>query len=78
MGHKAHVFLKRPEQKTAQDLGLIEVDPMPGLHVRVTFMYKGKAEVGRVNRIEPREWGGQSTVTPKIVVIQSKDDLATR
>jgi hypothetical protein len=57
---------------------VIEVDPVPGQHVRVTFMYKGRMEAGRINHIEPREWGGQSTATPKIVVIQSKDDLATR
>jgi hypothetical protein len=72
MSYQAHVFLKRPGQKTTQDLGVIEVDPAPGLHVRVTFTYKGKSEVGRINHIEPREWGGQSTSTPKIVVIQSE------
>jgi hypothetical protein len=71
MSHKAHVFLKRPGQKTAKDIGVIEVDPAPGLHVHVTFTQMGKSEVGRINHIEPRDWGSQSSVTPKIVVIQS-------
>jgi hypothetical protein len=72
MSHKAHVFLKRPGEKTAKDIGLIEVDPVPSLHVHVTFTYMGKSIVGRINHIEPRYWGSQSTVTPKIVVIQSE------
>jgi hypothetical protein len=74
MSHKAHVFLKRPGQKTAKDIGVIEVEPAPGLHVHVTFTYMGKSEVGRINHIEPRYWGSQSGVTPKIVVIQSEGE----
>jgi hypothetical protein len=76
MSHKAHVFLKRPGQKTAKDIGVIDVDPAPGLHVQVTFTYMGKSEVGRINHIEPRDWGSQSSVTPKIVVIQSDSPKA--
>jgi len=57
MSHKAHVFLKRPGQKTAKDIGVIEVDPAPGLHVHVTFTYMGKSEVGRIN-LSNRVTGG--------------------
>jgi hypothetical protein len=73
MSHKAHVFLKRPGQKTAKDIGVIEVDPAPGLHVHVTFTYMGKSEVGRINHIEPRDWRSQSSVTPKIIVMIQSD-----
>jgi hypothetical protein len=74
MSYKAHVFLKRPGQKSAKDIAVIEVDPAPSLHVHVTFTDNGESEVGRINHIEPRDWGSQSSVTPKIIVIQSNGE----
>jgi hypothetical protein len=73
MGHRAHIYLRRPGTKIAVDLGEKELDVLPVRYRRAQFDHDGKIEVGRIEQIEPSDWDSSGAV-PKILVVERQGD----
>jgi hypothetical protein len=73
MGHRAHIYLRRPGTKIAVDLGEKELDVRPVRYGRAQFEHDGKIEVGRIEQIDPPGWDSSGTI-PKILVVKGLGD----
>jgi hypothetical protein len=56
------------------DLGIIDVDPKPALHLRVSFKYAGKLKEGVVDQISPHAWEKRRGIIPRIHVTLSEGE----
>jgi hypothetical protein len=74
MPYKAHVWLTPRTGEGRIDLGIIDVDPKPALHLRVSFKYAGKLKEGVVDQISPHEWEKRRGIIPRIHVTLSADE----
>lgn len=74
MGHKAHVWLQSPGEKTAKDIGIIEVDGALKLHAHVKFTYQGNSGVGRIDGLDLSDSKKRRVDIPRIVIVQSEGD----
>ena len=70
MAFEARVLLKRPGDKIPVDIGVKEVEPRPIRFGKTTFIREGKAQVGRIENIEPRDWENSPGTVPWILVVQ--------
>jgi hypothetical protein len=78
MPDQAIVYLRRASQKSATNLGEIDVGPLPagsplkrGSHIK--FVHEGRTDLGRVDMIAPDDWD-HTGVTPTIHVVQSEGE----
>jgi len=74
MPYKAHFWLTPRTGEGRIDLGIIDVDPKPALHLRVSFKYAGKLKEGVVDQISPHEWEKRRGIIPRIHVTLSADE----
>jgi hypothetical protein len=74
MPYKAHVWLTSRTGEGRIDLGIIDVDPKPALHRRVSFKYAGKPKEGVVDQIYPHDWEKRPGTTPRIHVALSEGE----
>ncbi len=74
MSYKAHVWLTPRTREGRIDLGIIDVDPKPALHLRVSFEYAGKLKEGVVDQISPHAWEKRRGIIPRIHVTLSVDE----
>jgi hypothetical protein len=74
MPYKAHVWLTPRTREGRIDLGIIDVDPKPALHLRVSFKYAGKLKEGVVDQTYPHEWEKRPGTIPRIHVTLSEGE----
>ncbi len=70
MTFEAHVLLKRPGRLIPIDIGVKEVEPRPIRFGKTAFKHDGKAQVGRIEKIEPHDWERSPGTIPRILVVQ--------
>ncbi len=70
MAFEARVLIKRPGHEIPMDIGVKEVEPRPIRFGKTTFTHDGKAQVGRIENIEPHDWEGRPGTVPWILVAQ--------
>jgi hypothetical protein len=75
MAHWARVYLQRPHETSASDIGKVEIEPLPHgsplrLHCEVEFMHHGKLETGHVDGIVPENWKASHRAPPMLYVVQ--------
>ena len=74
MPYKAHVWLTPRTREGRIDLGIIDVDPKPALHLRVSFKYAGKLKEGVVDQIYSHELERRPGTIPRIHVTLSEGE----
>jgi hypothetical protein len=76
MADWARVYLQRPHETNASNIGKIEIEPLPlgsalRLHCQVTFIHHGKVETGHVDGIVPENWKSSRRAPPMVYVVQN-------
>jgi len=76
MADWARVYLQRPLETSASDIGKIEIEPIPHgsalrLQCQVTFVHHVKVETGQVDGIVPENWKSSHRAPPMVYVVQS-------
>ena len=74
MSHKAHVWLQGPGEKTAKDIGVIEIDGVLKLHAHVKFAHEGKIGVGRIDGLDLSASKKRRVDIPRIVIVQGEGE----
>lgn len=74
MSHKAHVWLQGPGEKTAKDIGVIEVDGVLKLHAHVKFAHRGNIAVGRIDSLDLSDSKKRRVDIPRIVIVQGEGE----